>query len=575
MTSPARKLEWTPHPVIPLPTREQLVALVAALGEEAAGRKIADLHHQREEAIRLEREDPLRHGFEPETFLRARDLIAKFDEVYLLGGNREGKTTFCVKFAVEDMVRHPNRIWAFFHSSEKSSINQQQGKVHAMLPPEWRDLGKVGDSVYVKYSKQNGFSGAQFILPNGSIGMFFNYKQDPDVLEGYELDGAWFDELVPLAFLETMAFRLGRDRRLVKLISFTPKNGYTPTVARALVHAKIVETRRAALLSEIGQHARDCPPGHLPYVMQAPKSAALFFHLGMNPYGAADKVAAELKDKPVKMIKERAYGWADKLITSALPKYGAAHHVTRARFEAIEKKAGTRYCVADPGGNKNWFIKWYFCTPQGWTIVYREWPQYNQYGDWALHPEKAGALDWRPGEAVRMEAGRGMADYRRMIMQLEGHVWLESEKRWNSDKAEKINSRMIDCRMGDTGVPSQDEGTSIISLMETPVFDAQGRELVPSMTWDEAPDTGIQEGIGLLSDAMDYDTERPIDVTNCPKWYTVDDLVHTDLAYREYTGMGSSKDALKDIIDPDRYMIKSGSGYIEQTLLRPRGQMYY
>lgn len=570
-----RRLEWTPHPVIPLPTREQLGALVAVLGEAEAGKKIAELHHQREEAIRLEREDPLRHGFEPETFIKARELILDFDEVYLLGGNREGKTTFCVKYAVEDMVRNPNRLWAFFHSSEKSSVNQQQNKVHAMIPPEWRDLGKIGDSVYVKYTKQNGFSGAQFILPNGSTGMFFNYKQDTDVLEGYELDGAWFDELVPLAFLETMAFRLGRDRRLVKLISFTPKNGYTPTVARALVPARVAETRRCELLPANQILARGCPPGHLPFVMLAPKSAALFFHLGMNPYGAAAKVAAELRDKPVKMIKERAYGWADKLITSALPKYGPVHQVTRARFDEIAKKGGTRYCVADPGGTKNWFIKWYFCTPQGWTIVYREWPNYAQYGDWALHPEKADKIDWRPGEAQRMDAGRGIADYRRMILEQEGHVWDEQGKKWNGDKAEKIALRLIDPRMGGMGVPSQDEGTSILELMETPILDSQKREIVPSMIWEEAPDSHVQESLQLLADAMDYDTERPVDVMNCPRWYTVDDLFHTDLAYREFTGLGTPKDSLKDIIDPDRYMIKSGVGHLEAAMLRPRGVTHY
>lgn len=574
MSSPARKLEWTPHPVIPLPTREQLTLLVAAHGEVAAGQIIAELHHKREEAIRLEKHDPLRHGFEPETFKRARELIAIYDEIYLLGGNREGKTWFAIKYAIEDMVNNPGKVWAFLHMTEASSIRQQQAKVHAMLPPEWRDLGKVGDQIYVKYTKQNGFSGSQFILPNGSTGMFFNYKQDPDVLQGYELDGALPDELCPLEFIENLAFRVGKGRKLKILVNFTPVNGYTPTVARAIVNARVAETRVAPLLAQGVRHARECPPGHMPYVMQSAKSAAIFFHSGMNPYGASEEIARELKDKPVKMVKERAYGWADKLVTSALQKYGAAHKVTRARFEEIAKKGGTRYVVADPGGNKNWFIKWYFCTPQGWTICYREWPKHAEYGDWALHPEKSEKIDWRPGEAQRMEAGRGMKAYRRLLLGLEGHVWIASEKRWESDKAEIINRRLIDIRMGGTGVPSQDEGTSIISLMETPELDNDGCQ-VPAMIWEDAPDTHMQESLGMLSDAMDYDTDRKIDVTNCPKWYVVDDLVHSDLAYREFTGMGTGKDALKDIIDPDRYFIKSGYGHIEERMLRARRVTHY
>lgn len=575
MTSPARKLEWTPHPVIPLPTREQLRALVDLHGEQVAGEKIADLHAMREEAIRLEKHDPLRHGYEPETFLKARYLLEHFDEVYLLGGNREGKTMFAVKYAVEQLVAKPGQVWAFFHTTETSSIRQQQAKVWAMLPPEWRDLGKIGDSVYVKYTKQNGFSGAQFILPNGSIGMFFNYKQDPDVTQGYELDGACFDELTPLEFIENMAFRVGKGRKLKLVLTFTPVNGYTPTVARALVGATVTEQRPAALLAQDVRHHKECQPGHLPFVMTKRKSAALFFHIGMNPYGASEEVARELRDKPVKMIKERAYGWADKLVTSALQKYGAAHKVTRAKFNDIAKRGGTRYCVADPGGTKNWFIKWYFCTPQGYTIVYREWPLFSQYGDWALHPERAEKIDWRVGEAQRMDAGRGMADYRRLILETEGNMWIESKKQWDTTKAEVINTRLIDPRMGGMGVPSQDEGTSIIELMETPVKDSQGHELIPAMVWEEAPDSHVQESLSLLADAMDYDTERPVDVTNCPKWYVVDDLVHTDLAYREFTGLGTSKDALKDIIDPDRYMVKSGLGHIDAVQMRVRGLTHF
>jgi hypothetical protein len=79
----------------------------------------------------------------------------------------------------------------------------------------------------------------------------------------------------------------------------------------------------------------------------------------------------------------------------------------------------------------------------------------------------------------------------------------------------------------------------------------------------------------LLSDAIDWDASRPVDATNCPKWYIVDDLVHTDLCYREFTGLGTSKDALKDIIDPDRYMVKSGYGHVSAEMLRPRGLCHY
>lgn len=575
MAEVSQKLRWTPHPVWKVPTREQYHGLVETLGQEGAAVRLRELWEKRENQIRLEVEDPLAYAYEPETFKKARELLAIYDELYLLGGNREGKTFFAVKYAVEELVNKPNQLWAFFHSSEQSSIRQQQSKVHAMLPPDWREIGKLGTSVYVKYTKQNGFSGAQFILPNGSTGMFFNYKQNPDVLEGYELDGTWFDELVPLEFLETMAFRVGQGRTLKIIVTFTPKNGYTPTVARAIVGATVKETRLAPLLASGVRHQKDCPPGHLPYVMTKNKSAALFFHLHMNPFGAGREVERELKDKPVKMIKERAYGWAEKLMVSAFPKYGATHRIPRAEFDRIAKLGGTRYCVADPGGTKNWFIKWYFCTPQGWTIVYREWPPMQTHGEWALHPEKAEKVDWRPGEAQRLDAGRGMAEYRRMILALEGGRWLEKDRKWDLQHAEPIQQRLIDPRMGGMSTPGQEEGTSIIDLMTDPIKDKDGNITAPAMYWDEAPDSHIQETLQLMQDAMDYDTEAPVNVLNQPRWFIVDDLLQTDLAYREFTGLGSQKDALKDIIDPDRYFIKADLGFVDQQMLRIRGGMHY
>jgi hypothetical protein len=119
-------------------------------------------------------------------------------------------------------------------------------------------VGKEGQLVYVKYTKQNGFSGAKFTLPNGTQGLFFNYKQDVGVFEGYELDISWFDELVPLAFLEAMEFRLGQDRRLEELVTFTPVTGFTPTVGRYIAGATVVLTHKAELLPQDMVHVKGC-----------------------------------------------------------------------------------------------------------------------------------------------------------------------------------------------------------------------------------------------------------------------------------------------------------------------------
>lgn len=577
-------LAWTPHFALKIPSREQFAALVQQHGTERARELLAEIHAKREEAIRLEKHDPLRNSlFTPETFARASEELKLRDELLALGGNREGKTRWAVKHVVEKLVFKPGQRWAMFHTTERSSINQQQSKVHEMLPPEWRDLGKEGQHVYVKFSAAGGFGGyQQFILPNDSRGMFFNYSQKPNVLEGYEFDGVWFDELVPLEFIEAMEYRLGQGRRLQILITFTPVTGYTPVIARYLADARIVETKRAHLLDANQVHVRGCPRGHMPYVMECPngRAAALFFHNGLNPYGAGKEVAARTLGKRPAEIKIRAYGWAEKGIGQAFPRFDpAVHTLTRARFEAIAKGPGTRYCVADPGDSKNWFIKWYFCTPAGHTIIYREWPDQARFGNWAEPPLTGDRVEWRPGAAQRMESGKGIHEYKDLVRQAEGAVWLATEGRWDESRAEPILRRLIDPRLGGAAVPSQEQGTSIIDLMATPVADGKGRVRWPAMYWEEAPATGVFEGVQLLNAAMAYDIDQPLDITNCPRWYVVEDCLQTIRAYNEYTcreeGTYSQRDALKDIVDPDRYFAKADIGYMEPDRFRSRGVCAY
>jgi len=572
------KLTWTRHPVIPMPTREQLLALVEQHGPELGRDKIAQIHHMREAAIEAEKRDPLHHGFEPESFKKARSLLSTYDELLIAGANRDGKTEFAAKYCVENLVNNENRLGAFFHSSEQSSIRQQQSRVHRFLPPEWRDIGKLGSDIYVKFTKTGGFGGYQtFILPNGSQGMFFNYKQDVKVMEGYALDIVWFDELVPIEFVEALDFRVDRDRPLKVILTFTPVTGYTPVVAKYVAGGKIIETLLAKLLPQDRILVKGCPPGHMPYVMHSsrPSSAALFFHWGMNPYGAHAEVAKKLEGAPLEKKKIRGYGWADKLIGSALAEYEPLHRIPRDQFNEIAKKGVARYCVIDPGGTKNWFIKWYACTPQGWTIVYREWPDQQRYGTWALPPTKAEQLDWRPGEAQRLEAGRGMDAYKRLILELEGWRFDERSQIWDGSKSETIERRLIDPRMGGQAAPGKDEGTSIVDLLAEETKNDRGQVVLPSMFVEEAPDSHVQESIQLLQKAMGWDRQKPYSAVNCPNWFVVDDLLQSHLCYSEFTGLGTLKDALKDIIDPDRYFIKSGFGFVEPEMFRTRRATYY
>ncbi len=575
----APRVVWTPHPVLLIPTREQIHGLIAQVGTDEAKRRLAEMHRRREEKIALERADPLRHGYDAPMYARMAALLRDYDEILVMGGNRLGKTRDAVKLVVDDQVRAGPKLVAAFDRSERASINKQQPLFHQMLPPEWRDLGKVGSDIYVKWTKATGFSNLQYILPNQSQTMFFNYKQDVNDFEGYEIDWAYFDELVPLPFYEAMAFRLGRERRMKIVITFTPlENGgpaYTPVVQKFLAGSRVLESAPVApemhaVLRPDATLAKDCPPGHLPVLLQCanPRACVVFYHWGCNPFGANQEVLGKLQGRPKAQWLVRAYGYVDKPAGAALASFGLAHRITRERWREIERAGVTRYCVIDPGHAKNWFIKWYAVTPQGWRIVYREWPDYPRFGAWALPPERADQHDWRPGEAQRLGLDPGVDRYKRLMLELEGWRWDAATETWDGRASETITRRLIDPRLGGAGVPSQEEGTSLLHLLAAETKGQSGRVRVPRMLVEEAPGRHVSHGLQLLQTAMEWDQSRPLNAyDNCPKWYVVDDLKQTEICYQEFTGLGTDKDALKDIIDPDRYFIESGYGYVDYERL--------
>jgi phage terminase large subunit-like protein len=585
-----------PHPVLPLPTRQ---AVQAWLQQGDAGRlHLENLLRERAEKINLERLDPLRHSFEPETYAKVRELLGTYDEVLLNGANREGKTHCAGKLSVEHLVDAPNRserTAAFLHSSDRTSIDQQQPVIFQFLPPNLRDLALRGVQLkagtYLKYSRAGGFANDKFILPNGAMGLFFNYKQDVGVMEGYKLSWVWFDELVPLAFLDALTYRLGQGERLIIVITFTPVRGYTPVVARYIAGAKILETRPATLLPPNQVHVKGCPPGHMPYVMQSrrPRSAVMFFHWGQNPFGASREVQKKLEGAKGPVIKIRAYGYAEKLTANAFPKFSEKVHVISSKrfWDDIYPKGGTWYLGSDPRPSRNWFFKWYFVTPMGWTIVVREWPDFARYGEWAIPPadsndaEESRKNDWRPGPAQRIEAGRGFAAYKSLLLEQEGWSYDIAKKVWvKSDKTWSIERRVMDPRFGGSEVPSQEEGQTPIEMMDTAGdCDPLGR-VMPAMAWEQAPASAVHgagSALDMIVTAMDYNEQAEISVLNCPRWYVVDECQHSILAYQEFSSSGTEKNALKDPVDCDRYFIKADCGYVGATTMkmkRPNGRVF-
>jgi hypothetical protein len=542
--------------LMPPLTGKEIETLLKANGVDF----VMDLIQRRNKMVLASRTDPLNYGFELECWKEARTQMDESDELLILGGNRAGKTEFAAKKAVEILMARENAVVWCLHSSLPSSIELQQPVIRRYLPPEWRSMGKKGQVANVSFTVKNGFSEQVFVLPNGGRCRFLNYTQDIKVLEGGECDLIWCDELVPLNWLETLRFRIvTRQGKL--LITFTPVKGYSMTVKDYVAGAKVLKERPSELLPDT-VNVQGCELGTMPYVLQPFRKNArvVSFFSEDNPYGGYENIKKMLDGKPSPEIKIRAYGWAEKLEGNTFPKFDEKIHVVPP--EKIPK-TGTRYCSCDPAGLKNWFIKWYLLDDLGRVFLYREWPDRRIYGEWALPSEKP---DGTPGPAQTNDQGRSIVGYKKLVLELEGWKWDEVEGEWRDRGAEQIAERFIDPRMGGAVVPSQEEGTSIISLMENEQRDREGNLVGPSMVWQRADGGSIDEGIQMINDHMDYDNGKEVTAMNAPRYYVSSDCEQSIFSYHEYTGRDGLKGAMKDVIDPDRYFLKSGPVYYDEKV---------
>ncbi len=227
----------TPHPVIP-----EIPAHLFKTDFETAKRLLIE----REERIALEKEDPIRYGYEPGHWAEVDEAAEKYRDILVLGGNRSGKSTWAGKFVMRLLAQKPDsRAWCF-QTTNDNSISMQQPVLWDFMPAELRKAKRT-QVTNISYTQKNGFSENTFVLPNRSQCWFRNYAQDIKTIEGGEVDVVWCDELVPLDWLETIRYRLV-TRNGILIVTFTPIEGYSPTVKEYLQGAKTEREVEAELL---------------------------------------------------------------------------------------------------------------------------------------------------------------------------------------------------------------------------------------------------------------------------------------------------------------------------------------
>ena len=596
---------WTPHPLLPAPTEAQQLAMLALPDGASA---LADYYAKREKLIKLAEDDPFSYGMEPDHWRDTDELSAK--DILLLiifGGNRAGKSEYAAKRIVQDAHANPDSVCFCFHENEKASIGLQQKYIWRYLPLSVKQLeGKTHPVYKVRYTQANGFTDGKIVLPNRSEIYFLTYGQKPGSFEGLELGakkargklGCWADENMPLPWFNMLKLRLA-SRSAKLLWTYTPVNGITPVIKEVLGStAKTVKSLPAELLAD-RVNIPGLPIGHMPYVVEPymSKARVIYFHSRLNPFGDHYRnIKSFCEGRPSEYIERRAYGFARDVGQRAFPYFGPWNIIKREHLPAT----GTNYMFTDPAGARNWATLWVRVAPGNppKLYIYRDWPQEQKYGEWAVPTERDTTEDARkgwdgdPGPAQN-SLGFGIVQYKRLFLDEERITMRTGNtsegdpyraaivEAWRSDLAlaggveaevmgvkfqEEIFARYIDPRAGKNQHAADKGGTCLVDEMQREQRN-QGAEVIgPAMQFRLASGVDVREGMTTINELLFWNKDEPLTpLTNEPRLFVSEDCRQVIWAMQNYTGLGGETGASKDFIDLVRYMALGQLRHVDPT----------
>jgi hypothetical protein len=642
-------VDWeAPHSVERLTVVVRGQRLVMSLGELDAALK------RRESMIADSRRDPLRYLCEPEEYRRidlevVRKRLAMPGVQLMLwvsGGIRSAKTEFVTR-RIAAHYWWTERAWCWgFHQTDTTSRSIQQARVARFLPPEMNpESGKLKKNRTTKfsYSEGTGFTGSEFNVywdasdwrgekkRMGGRFEFRFYGQDPGTMVGQELTCATCDELVPPgvvkliddrlltraaetrepAFMEAMQEAekiLERGEALPlpllakvyqgwNLISFTPKEGWTPSTAMFLQGARmydfydprpmVQEAMEQVIASMPTPEARDKKRAelaenpwrlgsvdHLPRFAQPVDERKLvaFLPTYANKFaGNWPGAVQSMQGKSDEQIKITLFGIVSRNVQSLLG-FDSGRHVRKESELPVE---GTIYEVADPAPKKPWVLKWYLVDVLGRIWVVQEWPcqdweipEVGFPGAWAV-PTEGDKLNGDKGPAQRLALPRDWTDYtRRMWM---GRKRLAERLRKVHGDTLRVRTERVKMEWSDRpGEVIEGEVVEVArTLMDSrfaaaPTVSRGGEGSTPleemletehALDWEPASGAKEHDGIMLMQARMSSD------VVGMPGMVCVEECRNTVFAWNTYTlpedaeHARKNDEACKDFIDPDRYLV--------------------
>lgn len=596
----AARVTWpiTAHPLLPWFTDQQLLALLA---RPEGPERIAQLFQEREERIflasDLEGADPLRCGFELPHWAECDAMQRQFKFLYVAGGKRASKSERAAKRFVQSACKYPRgKLWAF-QGNSKTSIATQQQLVWKYLPPEIKALNGTRDprKVYaVNFKPKDGFADGVLVLPNRTEIYFLTYEMEVKDYQGWAIGspwkvasplsmkeqqiadlvkgtegvieniGFWADENMPLPWLESCELRSATNNAR-GLWTFSTTEGITPAIKQVLGTAVTLETRPAELLSG-RQNLPEVPSGHMPFKQAAERKdwGAIFFFSEFNPFGDNyANVKAFCEGKTSDVIMENAYGYARDTRHKAFPLFGSWNIIKRKNLPTKM----TRYMFTDPGdASRNWATLWVGVDERGWHYIYRDWPDEQTYGEWAVPSEDPKQPDGNRGPAQR-SLGFGTTQLKEEWRRAEaaGLTVTTPEGlavRRDDLLNEQIFERRIDPRAAANPHIQEEGGTDLYQLF------LDGEEPMIFTGWEGKV---IKAGYTAVNELLFWERDKPLSPINAPKLYVCEECRQVRWMFSNFTGMGGEKAGGKDFADLARGMALADLQYFENNEMQSSG----
>jgi hypothetical protein len=564
---PTIQFPWTPDPVVPYPTDEQVRALVLREGSRAP-QVLREMEKKRKQLISGRDTDAYRYGHVPEKWKETEALLKQAVFLVIFGANRSTKTWFTCWAAMRHCITDPKANVLFLHNDEAQSIDVHQAIFAHFLPLEWKPaIGKrtrAGDNANLSYHPRTGFANGTVILGNGAKVKFGNYGQDPRRFEGAGYTLIIASEKFPLTLMNTLAYRLpGAGQTLTTVWDYTPLDGITPGIAQVLNGAQTVASEPAIHLPpdyRASEH-QDWPVGHMPrhQLGVEPGTHIVYVWSEDNKLGGGEALRKLMVDKKwdIPTIEKRMYGYARNVTGKALPKFTKANIVPLAKLKTMGllTERSTRRFIYDPAGARNPFMCWMAADENDRHCTYREWPDRPRFGEWAVQSSNENKWNGDTGPA-QLKIGLSIVEQKKLILEAEGWEW--SGKEWKpGPRYEEIYERIIDPRaaVAKRQTENEDDADTLADLFAEEQTDTEGNIIGPAMEFTVASGISIEAGLEVMNGKyLAYDMAQPIvPLLNEPRWYVAEECEQTIFSALNWRPRTKLDEACKDPLDCARY----------------------